>query len=165
MTELAQGEIAHRWPQVLPGGKAVLFTDNARGGQYDGANNEVMSFADRRRKTLQQASTYGRYLAISKGAGYLSYINNGTLFAVPFDLDTLTVRGTPSAVLQEVAYSPGIGFAQVDFSQNGMLVYRTGGAGGGKLLTVQWLDGAGKTQHQTLRRKCLPVSTQGFKYT
>ena len=29
-TELAQGE-THRWPQVLPGGKAVLFTSNATG--------------------------------------------------------------------------------------------------------------------------------------
>jgi serine/threonine-protein kinase len=28
VTELAQGEITHRWPQILPGGKAVLFTSN-----------------------------------------------------------------------------------------------------------------------------------------
>ena len=124
----------------------MLFTTNPRGGQWDGGNIEVMTFADHRRKTLQRGGTYGRYLPTSKGAGYLTYINNGTLFAVPFDLDTLAVRGTPSPVLQEVAYSPGFGFAQFDFSRNGTLVYRSGGAGGGKLLTVQWLDGAGKTQ-------------------
>jgi Tol biopolymer transport system component len=29
LTELAQGEAGHRWPQILPGGKAVLFTSNA----------------------------------------------------------------------------------------------------------------------------------------
>ena len=28
VTELAQGEVTHRWPQILPGGKAVLFTAN-----------------------------------------------------------------------------------------------------------------------------------------
>ena len=26
LTELGQGEVTHRWPQILPGGKAVLFT-------------------------------------------------------------------------------------------------------------------------------------------
>jgi eukaryotic-like serine/threonine-protein kinase len=146
VTEMAQGEVTHRWPQILPGGKAVLFTALAATSGFDGANIEVMSLTDRRRKTLQRGGTYGRYLATSKGAGYLTYINNGTLFAVPFDLDTLAVRGTPSPVLEEVAYSPQNGFAQFDFSQSGTLVYQSGGAAGRKLLTVQWLDGAGRTQ-------------------
>ncbi|HEV2200558.1 MAG TPA: protein kinase [Bryobacteraceae bacterium] len=146
VTEMAQGEVSHRWPQILPGGKAVLFTTNNSTGGWDGGNIEVMTFVDRRRKTLQRGGTYGRYIPISRGAGYLSYVNGGTLFAVPFDLDTLTVRGTPSPVLQEVAYSPGNGFAQLDFSRGGTLVYRSGEAGGGKLLTVQWLDSSGKTQ-------------------
>jgi hypothetical protein len=144
--ELAQGEISHGWPQILPDGKAVLFTANTRQNAWDGANVEVMSVTDRRRKTLQRGGTYGRYFATSRGAGYLSYINNGTLFAVPFDLDTLTVRGTPSPVLEGVAYSSQSGFAQFDFSRSGTLVYRSGGAAETKLLTVQWLDGAGKTQ-------------------
>jgi Tol biopolymer transport system component/predicted Ser/Thr protein kinase len=146
VTELAPGELTHRWPQILPGGKAVLFTVNSSNAGFDGANIEVMSLTDRRRKTLERGGTYGRYLATSKGAGYLTYINNGTLFAVPFDLDTLTVRGTPSPVLEEVAYSPQNGLAQFDFSRSGTLVYQSGGAAGRKLLTVQWLDGAGMTQ-------------------
>jgi Tol biopolymer transport system component len=150
VTELAQGEISHRWPQILPDGQAVLFTANTGQNAWDGANIEVMSLTDRRRKTLQRGGTYGRYLATSKGAGYLSYINNGTLFAVPFDLDPLAVRGTPSPVLQGIAYSPQNGFAQFNFSGApsgpGTLVYRSGGAAETKLLTVQWLDGAGKTQ-------------------
>ena len=151
LTELAQGEITHRWPQVLPGGKAVLFTANGTLGAYGGANIEVMSFKDRRRKTLQRGGTYGRYLPTSNGAtsggaaGHLVYINNGTLFAVPFDPDTLAVRGTPAPVLQEVSWSSIIGFAQFDFSQAGTLVYRSGGAGGG-MVSLQWLDGGGRLQ-------------------
>ena len=62
VTELAQGEVTHRWPQILPGGKAVLFTANTSTSAFDGANIEVMSLADRRRKTLQRGGTYGRYL-------------------------------------------------------------------------------------------------------
>jgi transposase len=32
------------------------------------------------------------------------YLHNGTLFAVPFDLARLEIRGTPVPVLEEVAY-------------------------------------------------------------
>lgn len=80
-TELAQGESTQRWPQILPGGKAVLFTSSPTGTAFDGANIEVMSLADRRRRTLQRGGTFGRYLPGSNGTGHLVYIDKGTLFA------------------------------------------------------------------------------------
>jgi serine/threonine-protein kinase len=141
VTELAQGEATHRWPQILPGGKAVLFTASATTGMFDGATIEVMSLEGRRRRTLQRGGTFGRYLP----SGHLIYVNKGTLFAVPFDPDTLAVRGKSVPVLEEVGYSPIIGSARLDFSRNGALLYRSGGAAGG-LVTVQWLDAAGRTQ-------------------
>ena len=57
----------------------------------------------------------------------------------------MEVRGTPTPVLEQVAYNASNGFSQLDFSRTGTLVYRSGTAGSG-LLTLQWLDGAGKTQ-------------------
>jgi Tol biopolymer transport system component len=141
VTDLPSGEQTHRWPQILPGGKAVLFTANATATGFDGANIEVMSLADHRRKTLVRGGTYGRYLP----SGHLIYVNRGTLFAVPFDVDRLEVRGTPAPVVDQVGYNGTYGSAQFDFSQTGTLIYRSGGAGGG-LYTVQWLDAAGKTQ-------------------
>jgi serine/threonine-protein kinase len=141
VTELAQGEITHRWPQILPGGKAVLFTASPTNAAFDGANIEVMSLSDHRRKTLVRGGTYGRYLP----SGHLVYVNRGTLFAVPFDADRLEVHGTPAPVLDQIGYNAQLGSAQLDFSQTGTLIYRSGGAGGG-LLTVAWLDGAGKVQ-------------------
>jgi Tol biopolymer transport system component/predicted Ser/Thr protein kinase len=135
------GEITHRWPQISPGGKAVLFTAHTAAGGFDGASIEVLSLVDHRKRTLQRGATYGRYLP----SGHLIYISQGTLFAVPFDPDRLEVRGTPTPVLQQVAYSAQDGSAQLSFSQTGTLVYQSGGNAGG-LVTVQWLDGAGKTQ-------------------
>ena len=127
VTDLQSGEASHRWPQILPGGKAVLFTASPTGVGFDGANIEVMSFAEHRRKTLVRGGTYGRYLP----SGHLVYINRGTLFAVPFDVDRLEVHGTPAPVLDEVGYNGVVGSAQFDFSQTGTLIYRGGGAGGG----------------------------------
>jgi serine/threonine-protein kinase len=141
VTDLQNGEATHRWPQILPGGKAVLFTAHTDTTGFDGANIEVMTLADHSRKTLVRGGTFGRYLP----SGHLVYVNRGTLFAVPFDVERLEVHGTPAPVIDQVRYTAAQGSAQLDFSQTGTLIYRSGGAGGG-LLTVAWLDGTGKVQ-------------------
>jgi serine/threonine-protein kinase len=135
VTELAPGETTHRWPQVLPGGRAVLFTAFSPLRETNSSNIEVMSLGDRRRKTLLRGGTYGRYIS----SGHLVYMNSDTLLAVPFDPNRLEVHGVPLPVLQGVSYST------LDFSRTGTLVYRGTGAGDGPA-TVQWLDSAGKTQ-------------------
>lgn len=150
-TELAPGEISQRWPQILPGGKAILFTSSRTAtGAFDGANIEVASLAgpaaDRHPKTLVRGGTFGRYLPSSNGTGHLIYINKRTLFAMPFDPDKLEVHGTPAPVLEEIGYNTQYGSAQFDFSLNGTLVYRGSVPAEANLVTVQWLDAAGKTQ-------------------
>jgi hypothetical protein len=71
----------------------------------------------------------------------------GTLFAVSFDLGRLETAGTPVPVLEEVEHESRSALAQVDFSGTssppGILLYRSGGAGGQPLI-IQWLDGAGR---------------------
>jgi len=141
ITELQSGEVTHRWPQILPGGKAVLFTALNTTTGFDAANIEVSSLVDHRAKTVVRGGTFGRYLP----SGHLIYVNRGTLFAVPFDVDRLEVRGTPVPILEQVGYTSAYGSAQFDFSETGTLVYQSGGTGQG-LFTVQWLDAAGKTQ-------------------
>ncbi len=142
VTDLQNGEYTHRWPQILPGGKAVMFTAHTAPNGFDGAKIEVISLADHSRKTLVRGGTYGRYLP----SGHLVYVNRGKLFAVPFDADRLEVHGTPAPVLDQVGCNTTYGSAQLDFSQSGTMIYRSGGAEGGGLLTVAWLDGAGKAQ-------------------
>jgi serine/threonine-protein kinase len=141
VTELMPGEVAHRWPQVLPGGKGLLFSTYISPLRADGASTVVMSLADRRRKTVQRGGTYGRYLP----SGHLVYISNGTLFAVPFDLERMQSTGTSVPVLQDVAYNGAYGSAQIDFSRTGALVYQSRRTGV-DLKSLQWLDAAGKAQ-------------------
>jgi DNA-binding winged helix-turn-helix (wHTH) protein/Tol biopolymer transport system component len=145
LTEMAPGEISHRWPQILPGSKAVLFSAYTSMTGLDGATIEVQSLRDGGRKTLVRGGTWGRYLP----SGHLVYINKGTLFAVPFDLDRLEVSGTATPVLDEVAYSAAWGSAQIDYSAAtsgpGTLVYRSSKQGEG-LVTIQWLDDSGSTR-------------------
>jgi Tol biopolymer transport system component len=147
VTEPTLGQDTHRWPQVLPGGKAVLFTSGTGTNGFDSASIEALSFKDQHRITLIREGTYARYLPASKGIGHLLYTNHGRLFAVSFDPARLEVRGSGAPLLQGVAYSAADGSAQIDFSRNGMLLYRSGGNRGFlPATTIQWLDGTGKAQ-------------------
>jgi len=145
VSELQGGDRSHRWPQILPGGKAVLFTASDSLTGYDDASIDVVTLADHSRKILQRGATFGRYLPGSGSKGYLTYVNRGTLFAAPFDLEKLETSGSPIPVLQQVSYSPQYGSAKLSFSRTGTLVYRSRdidaphGA-------IQWLDVDGKTQ-------------------
>jgi hypothetical protein len=87
---LEVGENTHRWPQVLQGGKAVLFNASNASGNYEEAEIDVVSLKDHRRKTvLEHAGMHPHYLP----SGHLVYVTKGNLFAVPFDLERLEVRG------------------------------------------------------------------------
>jgi len=133
------GEIGHRWPQVLPGSKAVLFTSSTTGGNWEDAEIVVYSMASGQRKTVQRGGFYPRYLP----SGYVAYVHEGTLFAVPFDLRRLEVTGQPAPILEGVVTAPNSGGAQFSFSETGNLVYLAGHAGG-QNFSIYWMDREGK---------------------
>jgi hypothetical protein len=141
VTELAKGEVAHANPQILPGGKAVLFVVDTLGNP-DKNSIEVVSLADHRRKTVVRGGNSARYLP----SGHLVYVNRGTLFAIPFDLDRLETHGTAVSVLDQVAHDTPSDAAQFDVSRTGTMVYRRATGSGMRMMTVQWLDGTGKAE-------------------
>jgi serine/threonine-protein kinase len=150
LTPLANGEVTLAFPQLLPGGKAVLFSAVATPGAENGTI-EVLTLADRHRKVVVRGGFSARYLATSSGNGHLVYTNKATLFAVPFDLNTLETRGTAVPILDDVAYSAGTnGAAQLTFSSapsgHGTLVYRRAGATVSAPTTIQWVDATGKKE-------------------
>jgi|HubBroStandDraft_4_1064222.scaffolds.fasta_scaffold02286_2 Tol biopolymer transport system component len=132
------GEVTQRWPQVLPGGKAVLFTSSTHGYNYDDAEIVVYSMTSGQRKTLLRGGFYARFLA----SGYLVYMHGGTLFAVPFDLKRLEVTGQPVPILEGVVTNTN-GGAQFSFSETGSLVYVPGRATG-QNVSIYWMDHEGK---------------------
>ena len=133
------GEITHRWPQVLPGGKAVLFTSNITTGSYEDAEIVVYSMSSGQRKTVQRGGFHPRYLP----SGHIVYMHGGTLFAVPFDVKRLEVIGRPAPILEGVAAVPDNGGAQFSFSEIGNLLY-VAGHSGFQNLSIHWMDRQGK---------------------
>jgi len=133
------GENTQRWPQVLPGSKAVLFTSNAHLIGHEDADIVVYSMASGQRKTLQRGGFYARYLP----SGHVVYMHEGTLFAVPFDLKRLEITGQPAPILEGVVTVPSDGGAQFSFSETGNLVY-VAGRSGFQNVSIYWMDREGK---------------------
>jgi hypothetical protein len=139
LTTLAPGENSHRWPQVLPGGKIVLFTSHTTFATFDGASINALSLADHTWKiVLERAGMYPRYVP----SGHLLYVTKGTLFAVPFDLARAEVRGQPAALVEGISNEMTFGFSQFDVSTSGMLLYRRGRTQG--LTAIHWMDSTGR---------------------
>jgi len=156
---------AYPVPQILPGGKAVLFVAAAANGNE--ANTiEVLSLADRRRKVVARGGHTARFVP-SAGAsagdrGHLVYVKGATLFAVPFDLQKLEPRGTAVPVLDDVAFSQ-LGVGQFEFSAapsgHGTLVYRKSDGTASFAVTLQWLDSSGKKEAMPARAAFLSSPT------
>jgi len=137
--DMQAGELTHRWPQVLPGGKAVLFTSSTLTGFYEDADIVLYSMASGQRKTVQRGGFHARYLP----TGHLVYMHEGTLFAVPFDLKRLEVTGQPAPILDGIVTNTATGGAQFSFSESGNLVYVAGGTVV-QNISVYWMDRQGK---------------------
>ena len=136
----AGGLASHRWPQVLAGGRAVVYTAGTRGGYEDGTI-VAQPLPGGPEKILLRGGYHGRYLP----SGHLVYIHEGTLFAAAFDIDRLEVTGQPAPAVEGVTSHAGYAGAQFAHSDRGALVYVPGGSVGAEL-TVQWMDRAGKQQ-------------------
>jgi serine/threonine-protein kinase len=139
--KLAEGELTQRWPQVLPGGKAILYSSAASLTEWESANLVVQPLEGGARKVVVRGGYYGRYLP----SGHLAYVHEGTMFAAPFDPVALDVTGSPVPVVEGVASSPGVtGGAQFAVGGNGALVYIPGQAVSAEGPMV-WMDRSGKT--------------------
>ena len=89
LTRLEKGVVGHRWPEFLPGGKAVLFTAGGVGGTWTDARVAVQSVGNSERHNLVQAGTQPHYAP----SGHLIYAQGGNLMAVPFDPTRLVLTG------------------------------------------------------------------------
>jgi serine/threonine-protein kinase len=84
------------WPEVLPGGRTVLFTI-LQGGRTRVA---ALSLATGRVRPVLESAACARYLP---STGHLVYAAEGHVRAVPFDTDRLEPRGDSVAAIDDVA--------------------------------------------------------------
>ncbi len=116
----SRSELSHCWPHVLPGGHAALFTIKHASGRQDRSAIAVVDLDTGRVTRLIERGSYPRYAA----SGHIVYALNGSLLAVPFDLASLSVRGRPTRVLNDVSMESAGGLsARFAISSTGTLAY------------------------------------------
>ena len=142
-----RGERSHLLPQVLPGGEHVIFTVRSFGA-WDEARIVLQPMAGGTARTLITGGADARYIA-----GHLVFMRAGTLMAVPFDLSELNTSGEAFPVTTNVMQSIGmrapnenIGAGQFTISQNGTLVYVTGGIRIPDVRSLVWVDRRGNVE-------------------
>jgi serine/threonine-protein kinase len=146
----SEGPTTDRWPQALPGGKALLFTAGVGVGDYESANILVQPLPRGPRKILHRGGYYPRYVQ----SGHLVFIREGTLFAAPFDARQLQLLGPPVPVVSGVRSDVYTGPALFAVSDGGTLVLAPGQA---RRLdsTIQWMGADG-------RKEPLPVPARNY---
>jgi eukaryotic-like serine/threonine-protein kinase len=129
------------FPQLLAGGKAVLFTvlptrtnTPASLANAPGARVDVLNLATGARHTVVNGGGRAQYLP----TGHLVYVAGETLYAAAFDAERFEVRGAAVPVLK------GVNVTEFAVSNEGTLVYAPRVASSGS--TLVWVDRQGREQ-------------------
>ena len=121
---MVDGHVTQRWPQALPGNRAILYTGATTVDNFDDACLVAQTLDDAPPRVLQCGGSFWTYVA----TGHVMYVHAGTVFAAPFDLRSLTVTGVGIPVLEGVMSSAVSGVAQFAVSRGGHLAYIGGEA-------------------------------------
>jgi eukaryotic-like serine/threonine-protein kinase len=142
-------EIDQRFPEILPGGKALLLTlRNAEQPAFDEADIAALNLATGERKILVKSGTDPHYVP----TGHLLFVRAGVLMAVPFDLARLEVKGAPVPVVEGILENPRIGAGQYAVSSDGSLMYIAGGVTYG-VHELVFVDKTGATRSLTANKR------------
>jgi eukaryotic-like serine/threonine-protein kinase len=112
-------ETAHRHPWFLPDGRHFLYAATATSAEtmvYVGSLDQEM-------KVPVVQSDTGAIFA----EGYLLFVRQSTLLALPFDLDGLKTSGDPAVLAQNISNTRNTASASFSAADKGVLSYWTAG--------------------------------------
>jgi Tol biopolymer transport system component/tRNA A-37 threonylcarbamoyl transferase component Bud32 len=139
VTTLVGDEITHRWPQVLPGGGAVLYTASTNVDTGAAATLVVQPLPSGERIIIHRGGYFARYVP----SGHIVYMHDDAVFVMPFDRKRLAVTGPAARVIEGVRSHSTRGVAQMAVSQVGTFAY-VPGLNAFDPRPVAWMDRSGK---------------------
>ena len=112
-------------PQILPGGDWVLSSVKLGDGTWDEAQIAVHNLDSNERKVILEGGSAPRYLP----SGHIVYAQANSLFAFPFDLESLERTGGSVSIVEGVQRSSNGIWDTANYlvSDNGTLAYVVGG--------------------------------------
>jgi dipeptidyl aminopeptidase/acylaminoacyl peptidase len=135
----AAGDLAHVWPQVLPGGNFLYWTPSSKAENTATIYGASIKMPNER-VALVRSETRAVYATDAKGIGYLLWQRNGALMAQTFDGATLKFSGEPREIADSVGTTGGNADVWTAASSVGSLVYSAP-----ELERMTWFERSGKT--------------------
>ena len=122
LTKVKTTERSHRWPHVLPNGRAVLFTIQPAGKLYDDAIIASVPIEGGEPRTVVEGGSYPQYVQ----SGHLVYGRAGTLLATAFDPVAVNASGGSITLIDNTRTNQLNGAVPYAVSTGGLLVYLPG---------------------------------------
>ena len=120
------------WPDILPGGQTILYATGDRFPsdaiatiRLDGTGKKILA---RTSNTALEGPAVLGTVEIAQPrfsvSGHIAYGQSpGSVRVVPFDLDSLTITGSPVSIVDSAERGPGGGAVFFAISQSGLLAY------------------------------------------
>ncbi len=115
--DTSHGELNHGYPELLPGGRALLFTSVR--SPLAASRIEALTIGTGARQTVVEHAIGARYLA----PGYLTFVRDQTLMVAPFDPEMLRLTGPVQPARHRVAVFYGVAHADYALSRSGTLAF------------------------------------------
>ncbi|MBZ5625136.1 MAG: serine/threonine-protein kinase [Acidobacteriia bacterium] len=137
-----RGELRHTGPSFLPDGRHFLYLRVASkeedSGVYVGSLDSKPG--EQSSKLIAKSASPATYVpSADRAHGYLMFLRQGALMAQPFNAGSLSLAGDAVPIVARVGANGDLFTA----SENGTLVYRSGGSSGSRQLT--WFDRSGRS--------------------
>ena len=139
LSDVDASTISHAFPDVLPSGAGVLYTETRVASD---SRISVLDLATGEHRIIIENGSSPRYST----SGHIVYAFEDTLRAVPFDQELLQVTGDPVPVVEGVANKGLSGAGNFDLSDTGDLVYVRGTADGFAARQFVWVDEDGREE-------------------
>jgi Tol biopolymer transport system component len=116
-----KGERSHRWPQILPGGRWVLFTVGMVNspGDYDASNVDAVNLHNGTRKRVLEGARMARFVPPDR----ILFQRDASLLSMKVDPETMEVSGTPVSLTEGVGGESSSGVGYWAAAANGTLAY------------------------------------------
>ena len=127
LTQVAPGETSHRWPQFLPNGRSLLYYAI---GDRPAVYLTTIDTPGETTRVIDAQSSVTYFAPTGNTSGYLLWTAADAVVAQPFDATSGQLSGSPVTVpgTEGVASFPGTGRTSISVSNDGSLLFSTGGS-------------------------------------
>ena len=132
----------YKHPAFLPDGRHFLYVAVGNSADKNGIYATSLDGKENRRILPDLSAPEFAPAPSGSRIGHLLFIREDTLMAQPFDAGSAQLSGDVFPVAERVSLTTNVNYAPVTVSENGVLLYESGGAATGVQLV--WYDRTGK---------------------